>query len=266
MVGARGGTGLTTAMQDRVVLVTGAGSGIGRAICSRFAREGAEVVVTTRDPEHLARAMEQVSAVAARDPIGLRLDVRDRGSVEEVVAEVGRRFGRIDVLCANAGIDLPHAPSIQDVTDAEWDEILSVNVTGMFLVVRACVPHIPDGGAIVTVGSINAFVAWPNDLPYTTSKGAVLQFTRALALDLAPRRIRANCVCPGVIDTPMTRAFIEAAPEPAALTREYERVAPLERMGSADEVASAVFYLASDEASFITGSALVVDGGATAIA
>jgi NAD(P)-dependent dehydrogenase (short-subunit alcohol dehydrogenase family) len=132
--------------------------------------------------------------------------------------------------------------------------------------VRACVPHIPDGGAIVTIGSINALVAWPNDLPYTTSKGAVLQFTRALALDLAPRRIRANCVCPGVIDTPMTRAFIETATDPAGLAREYERVAPLERMGSADEVASAVFYLASDEASFITGSALVVDGGATAIA
>jgi NAD(P)-dependent dehydrogenase (short-subunit alcohol dehydrogenase family) len=251
-------------LADRVVLVTGGGSGIGEAICVRFAHEGAEVVVTTRDPDHLARSVERVAAVADRAPLGLRMDVTDAASVVGAVDAVVERFGRIDVLCANAGVDLPRAPAIQDVTDDEWDRVMAVNVTGTFLVTRACVPHIPDGGAVVTIGSINSFVAWPNDLPYTTSKGAVLQFTRALALDLAPRRIRANCVCPGVIDTPLTRAFIDAAPDPDEVVREYEMVSPLERMGTAEEVANAAVFLASDEASFITGSALIVDGGTTA--
>ena len=251
-------------LADRVVLVTGGGSGIGEAICVRFAHEGGEVVVTTRDPDHLARSVERVAAVADRAPLGLRMDVTDAASVAGAVDAVVERFGRIDVLCANAGVDLPRAPAIQDVTDDEWHRVMAVNVTGTFLVTRACVPHIPDGGAVVTIGSINSFVAWPNDLPYTTSKGAVLQFTRALALDLAPRRIRANCVCPGVIDTPLTRAFIDAAPDPDEVVREYEMISPLERMGTAEEVANAAVFLASDEASFITGSALIVDGGATA--
>jgi len=251
-------------LADRVVLITGGGSGIGEAICVRFAQEGGEVVVTTRDPDHLARSVERVAAVADRAPLGLRMDVTDTASVAGAVDAVVERFGRIDVLCANAGVDLPRAPAIQDVTDNEWDRVMAVNVTGTFLVTRACVPHIPDGGAVVTIGSINSFVAWPNDLPYTTSKGAVLQFTRALALDLAPRRIRANCVCPGVIDTPLTRAFIDAAPDPDEVVREYEMVSPLERMGTAEEVANAAVFLASDEASFITGSALIVDGGTTA--
>jgi NAD(P)-dependent dehydrogenase (short-subunit alcohol dehydrogenase family) len=251
-------------LADRVVLVTGGGSGIGEAICVRFAHEGGQVVVTTRDPDHLARSVERVAAVADRAPLGLRMDVTDAASVAGAVDAVVERFGRIDVLCTNAGVDLPQAPAIQDVTDDEWHRVMAVNVTGTFLVTRACIPHIPDGGAVVTIGSINSFVAWPNDLPYTTSKGAVLQFTRALALDLAPRRIRANCVCPGVIDTPLTRAFIDAAPDPDEVVREYEMISPLERMGTAEEVANAAVFLASDEASFITGSALIVDGGATA--
>jgi len=257
-------------MSDRlaakVALVTGSGSGIGEAICVRFAREGADVVVTTRSAEHLTPTVDRVRRESGRDPVGLELDVADGDAVAAAVAATVERFGRIDVLCANAGIDLPHAPAIDAVTDDEWNRVMAVNVTGTFLVTRAAVPHIPEGGAIVTIGSINSFVGWPESVPYTTSKGAVLQFTRALALDLAPRSIRANCVCPGIIDTPLTRTFIDAAPDPQGVIREYEAVAPLGRMGTADEVANAALFLVSDEASFITGTALLVDGGTTAIA
>jgi len=257
---------MTGRLAGKVALVTGSGSGIGEAICVRFAEEGADVVVTTRDPDHLARTSGKVASIASREPVGLQMDVADRGSVASAVGAAVERSGRIDVLCANAGIELPRAPAIDDVTDDEWDRLMAVNVTGTFLVTRAAVPHIPDGGAVVTIGSINSFVGWPNDLPYTTSKAAVLGFTRALALDLAPRRIRANCVCPGIIDTPLTRAFIDASLDPGDVVQEYEAVAPLGRMGTAEEVANAALFLASDEASFITGSALLVDGGTTAIA
>jgi 3-oxoacyl-[acyl-carrier protein] reductase len=249
-----------------VALVTGAGSGIGEGICVRFAEEEADVVVTTRDPEHLRRTLDVVREVAGREPLGIEMDVADSGSVTAGVAAAVERFGRIDILCANAGIDLPRGPSIGDVTDDEWNHVMAVNVTGTFLVTRAAVPHIPDGGAVVTIGSINSFVGWPDNVPYTTSKGAVLQFTRAVALDLAPRGIRSNCVCPGIIDTPLTRGFIDAAPDPEALVGEYDAVAPLGRMGTAAEVANAALFLASGEASFITGAALLVDGGTTAIA
>ena len=253
-------------LAGKVALVTGAGSGIGEAICIRFAQEGADVVVTTRDQEHLKRTLRRVEDVTGSEPLGVEMDVAERDSVAAAVDAATERFGRIDVLCANAGIDLPYAPAIGDVTDDEWGRVMAVNVNGTFLVTRAVVAHMPDGGAVVTIGSINSFVGWPNNVPYTTSKGAVLQFTRALALDLAPRRIRANCVCPGIIDTPLTRSFIDAADDPEAVVREYDAVAPLGRMGTAEEVANAALFLASEEASFITGAALLVDGGTTAIA
>ena len=253
-------------MNGKVVLVTGAGVGIGRAVCEQFAEEGAEVVVTSRRQWNLDETASSVAAIAGRAPLALRLDVGEREAVGGAIAAVGERFGRIDAVCNNAGIELPHAPRLDEVTDDEWESIFRVNVTGMFYVCRAALPLIPDGGAIVNLGSMNSFVAWPNDAPYTASKGAVLQFSRALALDLADRNIRVNCVCPGIIDTPLTRSFIHTAEAPDAVVAEYEAVAPLGRMGTAREVANCVLFLASDEASFVTGAALLVDGGSTAAA
>jgi NAD(P)-dependent dehydrogenase (short-subunit alcohol dehydrogenase family) len=253
-------------MKDKVVLVTGTGVGIGRAICERFAEAGAEVVVTSRTQSHLDETAASVAAIAGRAPLALPLDVGEREVVDRAIAEVGERFGRIDVVCNNAGIDLAHAPRLDEVTDEEWESIFRVNVTGMFYVCRAALPLMPDGGAIVNVGSMNSFVAWPNNAPYTASKGAVLQFSRALALDVADRSIRVNCVCPGIIDTPLTRSFIDRADDPDAVVAEYDAVAALGRMGTAREVANCVFFLASDEASFVTGAALLVDGGSTASA
>ena len=121
--------------------------------------------------------------------------------------------------------------SVEATTDDEWDRVFAVNARGVFAVCRAVLPVMPDGGAIVTVGSMNAFIAWPNDAAYTATKGAVLQFTRALALETAERNIRANCVCPGVIDTPLTRSFLQGD-DAAALEREFAEVAPLGRMGT----------------------------------
>jgi NAD(P)-dependent dehydrogenase (short-subunit alcohol dehydrogenase family) len=248
----------------KVALVTGAGTGIGRAVCIRLAEEGADVVVTSQTPAHVEETCRLTAEASGREPLGLQLDVGDSSAVDGVVQQVVDRFGRIDVLSNNAGIELVHGPSLAATTDEEWDRLFRVNVAGIFYACRAAVPHMPDGSSIVNMASINSFVAWENDAAYTATKGAVLQFSRALALELAPREIRVNAVCPGVIDTPLTDSFLELADDPEALRAEYAAASPLNRMGTAREVANCVLFLASDESSFVTGSALVVDGATTA--
>ena len=190
----------------------------------------------------------------------------DSAAVDEAFAQVAAEHGRIDVLVANAGIEIPpgesgEGPNIADTTDEEWQRIQRVNVDGMFYSCRAALRHMPDGGSIVTVGSINSFIAWENDGAYTTSKGAVLQLTRSVAVDVAPRGIRANCICPGVIDTALTDQFLAVGRRPGGAAREYAAVAPLGRTGQPREIANCILFLASDEASFVTGAALVADGG-----
>jgi NAD(P)-dependent dehydrogenase (short-subunit alcohol dehydrogenase family) len=248
-------------MDGRIAFVTGAGTGIGRATCVRLAEAGATVVATSRTLAHARETCAELRRASGREGHAFALDVADRASVDEVVEEIARRFGRIDVVVANAGFTLTHAPSLPETTDEEWEEVFRVNVFGVFAACRAALRHMHDGGAIVTVGSINSFVAWENDGAYTASKGAVLQFTRALALDVASRGIRVNSVCPGVIDTPLTQAFLDRAKDPAALAAEYAAVAPLNRMGQPEEIANCILFLASQEASFVTGAALIADGG-----
>jgi NAD(P)-dependent dehydrogenase (short-subunit alcohol dehydrogenase family) len=250
----------------KVALVTGAGTGIGRAVCVRLAEEGAEVVVTSRTGAHVEETCAEVEAACGTRPLAVRLDVADREAVGAIVGDVVSRLGRIDILSNNAAIDPVDGPVAWEVTDDDWERVLRVNLTGTFWACRAAVPAMPAGGSIVNMASINSFVAWPHEAAYTTSKGALLQFTRTLAVDLAPRGIRANCVCPGVIDTPLTQSFLDVAVDPDALRKEYAAAAPLKRMGTAREVANCVLFLASDEASFVTGSALVVDGGTTVVA
>jgi 2-keto-3-deoxy-L-fuconate dehydrogenase len=255
---------LSGRVEGKVALVTGAGTGIGRAVCVRLAEEGADVVVTSQTAAHVEETCRLAAEASGRELLGLQLDVGDSGAVARVVGQVVERFGRIDILSNNAGIELVHGPSVVETTDDEWDRVFRVNVNGTFYACRAAIPHMPDGASIVNMASINSFVAWENDAPYTATKGAVLQLTRALALELASRNVRVNAVCPGVIDTPLTDAFLERAEDPEALRAEYAASSPLNRMGTAREVANCVLFLASADASFVTGSALVVDGATTA--
>jgi len=248
-------------VDGKVALVTGAGTGIGRAVCVRLAEEGAEAIVTSRTAEHVEETAAQVEAACGRRPGARVLDMEDREQIDRVVAEVAERHGRIDVLSNNAGIDLVHMPAAWEVTDEEWERVFRINMTGIFQVCRAAIPHMPEGGSIVNMASINSFIAWENDAPYTATKGALMQFTRALALDVASKGIRANCVNPGVIDTPLTDLFLDGADDREALRDLYAAAAPLNRIGTPREIANCVLFLASDEASFVTGTSLVADGG-----
>jgi meso-butanediol dehydrogenase / (S,S)-butanediol dehydrogenase / diacetyl reductase len=244
-------------VRGKVALVTGAGSGIGRAVAVRLAEEGAQVVVTSRTEEHVRETCELVGG----EPLGVVLDLRDRASIDAAVSRVAERYRRLDVLVCVAGVDQPNEPPVAETSDQEWDEVLAVNLTGVFRLCRAAVPLLSDGGSIVTVGSANGIAPRPNAAAYCASKAALLMFTRALALELAPRAIRANCVCPGVVDTPLTDLFLGMAPDPAALREEYASANPLKRIADAREVANCVLFLASDEASFVTAAPFVVDGG-----
>jgi NAD(P)-dependent dehydrogenase (short-subunit alcohol dehydrogenase family) len=166
---------------------------------------------------------------------------------------------------ANAGMDLSHEPGIEELTDDEWDTVLETNLSSVFRLVRSVLPMMHAGAAIVTIGSAASLVARANAAAYVAAKGGLLQLTRALAVDLAGRGVRANCLCPGNIDTPLTERFLAASRDPAALRDDYARDALLGRLGTPAEIAQCVRFLASDASSFVTGSALVADGGMTAV-
>ena len=248
----------------KVALVTGAGSGIGRAIAECFAVEGATVGALDVDRAAAARTAEALAARGGR-ATALVADVTRADEVRAAVGACVRAFGGLDILVNSAGI-LGAPGRVIDSPEAEWDRLFAVNVKGPFLCAKFAVPEIArrGGGAIVNIASTAGLVGSAVLGPYSASKGAVVLMTRSMALDHAQDGIRVNCVCPGSIETPMLEATFAARPtatDRARLREEYRRRHPLGRFGQAEEVARAVLYLASEDASFVTGVALPVDGG-----
>ncbi len=251
-------------VEGRIAFVTGAGSGIGRAVAIRLAQEGATVIVTSRTPSHVDETAALIQAATLQAPTTLVLDQTDRASVDRALGEAASRFGPLDIVSNNAGVDDPAETPVSETPDETWSKTFSVNVDGVFRICRAAIPLMRDGGAIVNIGSTNSILPRANAAAYCASKAALLQLTRSLALELAPRHIRANCVCPGIVDTPLTDLFLNQSDDPDTLRLEYARSNPLQRIADPAEIANCVLFLASDEASFVTGSSLVVDGGALA--
>jgi dihydroanticapsin dehydrogenase len=252
-------------LRDKVAVVTGGGSGIGRATCERFAEEGAAVVVAEIN---LDAGRETAHALAEK--VGrahfIATDVSDEESVRRMAAEAVRVFGRINVLVNNAAVFVLRGIN---ATPEEWRKILDVNVMGPSLVAKHIVPEMrkAGGGAIVNLGSISSFIAQPNFVTYNATKAAVATMTRCMALDLAPDNIRVNAVCPGTVWTPIVeRITAEQGLDRAAADAhpDWGGTHILRRLAEPREVAHAILFLASDEASFITGAHLMVDGGYTA--
>ena len=246
-------------LTGKAVLVSGGSSGIGKAAVRRFLEEGSRVVFCGIDADEVREAVEEHAPLGLVD--GLACDVSVEDDVARLVTEAERVLGEIDVLINNAGI--ARREPFLDITSAHWDRVLQVNLRGMFLVAQAVARRMVARGAgvIVNMASTNALGGEEELAHYNASKGGVLQLTRTMALELGRHGIRVNCLCPGFIRTPLNdaisdEAFIEA----------YERdKIPLGRAGTPEEVAAAYAFLASDDASFIHGEALVIDGGQLAV-
>jgi NAD(P)-dependent dehydrogenase (short-subunit alcohol dehydrogenase family) len=251
----------------KVALVTGAGSGIGRAIAVSFAREGARVGINFFHNERgAADTLERVRAEGA-DGVLLRADVAAAAEVAAMVRELETRFQRIDALVNNSGIGTSSCPDrVADMDEADWGRVLDVNLTGVMLACRAVLPGMMrrGAGAIVNISSIRGLAGSPNLAAYCASKGGAVLLTRCLALDYARYGVRVNCICPGFVGSEMLEGYIARQEDPGAARAAFAAMAPMNRIGRPEEIAAAAVFLASDASSFVTGAALAVDGGYTA--
>ncbi|MFC8192852.1 SDR family oxidoreductase [Cellulomonas sp. NPDC057328] len=257
-------------LEGKVALVTGAGSGIGRATAVRLAREGATVVPLGHGQESADDVAEEIRRDGGT-ALPVAGDVGDAGTVRDVVARIERELGRLDVVVANAGVNGVWAP-LEELEPEEWASTIGTNLTGTFLTVRYAVPLlVRQGGAVVVVASINGTRTFSNSgaSAYATSKAGQVAFARMAAVELGPRGVRVNSVCPGAIDTEIDDNTEQRGTEGLGVPAEYpEGQIPLtgERSGSAAQVADTIAYLVSDAASHVTGTEVFVDGGQSLIA
>jgi 3-oxoacyl-[acyl-carrier protein] reductase len=244
-------------LEGKSAIVTGAGRGIGKAIARRFLHEGAGVLICDLEPERLEAAREELAAIGTVQ--SEVVNVTSREEVERLVDRAREEFGRIDILANNAGIS--RFEPFLEITDENWNDTLAINLTGAFLCSQVVAAEMKNqgSGAIVNMGSTNGILGEEGLAHYNASKAGVILLTKTMAIELAPHNIRVNSVCPGFI---LTELQLESGMSEEAI-RDYTSLIPLNRYGGVEEVANAFAFLASDEASFITGTELVVDGGQT---
>jgi NAD(P)-dependent dehydrogenase (short-subunit alcohol dehydrogenase family) len=248
---------------DKVAIITGAGKGIGAGIARVFVREGAKVVVADWDEAAGAKTADELRGPGG-EAIFVRCDVSNEDQVKAMVAAALARYGRLDVLVNNAGIGV--YKTVLDTTSEEWDRCLAVNLKGVFLCSKYAIPHIKAAGcgAIVNIASVHSYQNVGGTAPYAASKGGVVALTRVMAIDHGRDHIRVNAICPGWIYTPLIQGIFAGSPNPAQAKRDVERRQVLGRLGTPEEIGEAAAFLASDEASYITGASLMVDNGMTA--
>jgi NAD(P)-dependent dehydrogenase (short-subunit alcohol dehydrogenase family) len=247
-------------LEGKVAIVTGGTSGIGKATCALFAREGARVVVAGRNATRGKAVVDEITKDGG-EAIFARTDVSKTEQVKKMVEKTLSKYGRIDILFNNAA--LSPVGTVLTTSESEWRAVIDTNINGTFLCTRYVIPHMQKqgGGVIINTGSINSLMAMRDEAAYDASKGGVLMLTRATALDFAKDKIRVNCICPGAIETPMLRDILAQASNPKEAEAELVRKHALGRIGSPEEVARVALFLASDDSSFVTATTTAVDGG-----
>lgn len=242
-------------LTGKATIITGADSGIGRAVALAFAREGADVLISYLDEHDDAKETEALVTAAGRRAILLPGDISQEAHCREIVETAAREFGKIDVLVSNAAFQATHA-SIEEVSAEEWDNTFRTNVYAYFFLVKAALPHMQSGGSIIATSSVNAKTPSPSLLPYATTKGAIANFTAGLAQSLGERGIRVNCVGPGPVWTPLIPSTM-----PDEKIAPFGQNVPLGRAAQPAELAAPYVMLASDESSYISGAYIPVTGG-----
>ena len=239
--------------EGRTIVVTGAGSGIGAEMVTAFMNEGGRVYGADLEPDSIPEGC-----------VPSRTDVSDPDDVQALIARAVEETGRVDVLCNNAGIGSTADPISCTVED--WDRVFAVNARGVFLGTKYALPHMLDQGkgAIVNTASVAGMIGLKDRASYCASKGAVISFTKQVAIQYAGTGVRCNCVCPGTVDSPWVAGLLDQSEDPPAMRAALVARQPMGRLGEPGEIAAAALYLASDDAAFVTGSALVIDGGLTA--
>ena len=250
-------------LRDKVAIITGGSSGIGQATALLFAKEGAKIVIASRNPEEGSKTVDMIKKEGGK-AVFIKTDVSKELEVKNLVESTVKIFGKIDILYNNAGIEL--AKPVTETTEAEWDSVLNINLKGVFFGCKYAIPHMLKNGkgSIINTASAAGIVGFPNLAAYCASKGGIVLLTKEMALDYARQGIRVNAICPGAIMTPMLERFFEKAPDPALVKKQMADSHPMGRLGKPEEIANTALFLASDESSFITGHALLVDGGMTA--
>lgn len=250
-------------LEDKSALITGGASGIGLATARLFLEEGAAVTISDIDEAAAGRAAAELASLGpCHVVVGDVAEMRDGA---RMVEEAIRAHGKLDILFCNAGI--PARVPIGELTEEQWDRTIAVNLKGMFTVIKAAVPHMKErkAGAIILTGSELSFVGDAETPAYSATKGAVLTLTRSLAVDLIRYGIRVNAICPGTTMTPLIEKELETAPDPEAMRRQLETWGPIGRVADPREQAKGVLFLASDDASYAVGTALLLDGGFSAV-
>jgi NAD(P)-dependent dehydrogenase (short-subunit alcohol dehydrogenase family) len=254
-------------LDKKIAFATGAGSGIGEQLARLFAHQGAHVVLADISAQAVERVADEIRA-AGGSTRTQHLDVAEESQVKAAIERVAATEGRLDILVNNAGIS--HVGSILETSLEDWEGVMRVNARGVFLCaregVRQMLAQSPAGGVIINISSVAAMIGIERRLPYCASKGAVLALTRSIAIDFATRGIRCNAICPGTVQTPFVEGYLARnfAGHEDDVRQQLHARQPIGRMGLPEEIAHAALYLASDEAAFVTGSALVIDGGWTA--